>query len=135
MEFFATVEKVIDGNTLQAQLGIASLPKFCASITQVMSHDGNEGEIYCSWGLFFIRREPIRGGVRFTLPKCPNTLAWTVTSGLPPNGLAAQAGRPAESGFTPSVRQCQDHNSNVFAQGLPQTIARRRGLAIRAMCR
>lgn len=84
MEFFATAEKIIDGDVLQARLDIASLPTFCASVTQVLSHDGNEGEIYCSWGLFFVRREPIRGGVRFTLPKCPNTLAWTITTGLPP---------------------------------------------------
>jgi hypothetical protein len=84
MEFFATAEKIIDGDALQARLDIASLPAFCASITQVLSQDGNEGEIYCTWGLFFVRREPIRGGVRFTLPKCPNTLAWTVTTGLPP---------------------------------------------------
>jgi len=84
MEFFATAEKIIAGDALQARLDIASLPTFCASITQVLSHDSNEGEIYCVWGLFFIRREPIRGGVRFTLPKCPNTLAWTITTGLPP---------------------------------------------------
>lgn len=84
MEFFAATEKIIDGDALQARLDIASLPTFCASITQVLSHEGNEGEIYCTWGLFFVRREPIRGGVRFTLPKCPNTLAWTITTGLPP---------------------------------------------------
>ena len=84
MEFFATAEKIIDGDTLQARLDIASLPTFCASVTQVLSHEGNEGEIYCTWGLFFIRREPIRGGVRFTLPKCPNTLAWTITTGFAP---------------------------------------------------
>lgn len=84
MEFFATADRTIDGNALQARLDIASLPTFCASINQVLSQDGNEGEIYCVWGPFFIRREPIRGGVRFTLPKCPNTLAWTVTTGLPP---------------------------------------------------
>ncbi|MEK7207394.1 MAG: hypothetical protein AAB134_05880 [Pseudomonadota bacterium] len=84
MEFFATAEKIIDGDALQARLDIVSLPLFCASITQVLSHDGNEGEIYCTWGLFFVRREPIRGGVRFTLPKCPNTIAWTITIGLPP---------------------------------------------------
>jgi len=84
MEFFAAAEKIIDGNVLQTRLDIASLPTYCASITQVLSQDGNEGEMYCSWGLFFVRREPIRGGVRFTLPKCPNTLAWTITTGLPP---------------------------------------------------
>lgn len=31
-----------------------------------------------------MQRQKIRGGVRFALLACPNTLAWTVTSGFPP---------------------------------------------------
>jgi hypothetical protein len=42
--------------------------------------DLDAGEIYCLWGQFEVRREPIRDGVRFTLPGCPNALAWTVTA-------------------------------------------------------
>lgn len=84
MEFFAVVDKHIDANALRARLDIASLPSLCASISRVLSHDGDRGEIYCTWGQFIVHREPIRGGVRFTLPTCPNTLAWTVTTGIPP---------------------------------------------------
>lgn len=37
------------------------------------------------WGHFALRRENINGGVRFTMPTCPNSLAWTVTTGFPPS--------------------------------------------------
>ncbi len=84
MEFFAVVDKHSDADILRARLDIASLPSWCASIGTVLSHAGDRGEIYCVWGQFIVHREPIRGGVRFTLPKCPNALAWTVTTGLPP---------------------------------------------------
>jgi hypothetical protein len=36
------------------------------------------------WGQFIAHREPIRGGVRFTLPNRPNALAWTIITGFPP---------------------------------------------------
>ena len=84
MEFYAFADKHIDVDTLQARLDIRSLPTYCASISQLLSHDGDHGEIYCAWGQFIVRRELIRGGVRFTLPKCPNALAWTITTGFPP---------------------------------------------------
>ena len=84
MEFFAVADKLTDADTLQARLDIASLPRFCASISQLLSQAGARGEIYCVWGQFEVHRQPIRGGVRFTLPTCLNTLAWTITTGLPP---------------------------------------------------
>ena len=84
MEFFAVVDKHSDAEALRARLDIASLPSWCASISTVLSHDGDRGEIYCVWGQFIVHREPIRGGVRFTLPTCPNALAWTVTTDHPP---------------------------------------------------
>lgn len=84
MEFFAIADKQTTADALQAQLDIASLPSWCASISTVLSQDGHCGEIYCVWGQFIVCRELIRGGVRFTLPKCPNALAWTVTTGFPP---------------------------------------------------
>jgi hypothetical protein len=37
------------------------------------------GEIDCLWGQFAVHREHIRDGLRFTLPDCPNALAWTTT--------------------------------------------------------
>ena len=84
MEFFAIADMRTTADALQAQLDITSLPSWCASIGTVLSHDGDRGEIYCVWGQFIVHREPIRGGVRFTLPNCPNALAWTVTTGFAP---------------------------------------------------
>ena len=37
------------------------------------------------WGQFHLRREKINGGVRFTMPDCPNALSVTITTGNPPN--------------------------------------------------
>lgn len=84
MEFFRELDMASEEARLQQELTIASLPRFCSEISEVLSETGDEGEVYCLWGSFQVRRECIRGGVRFTMPGCPNSLAWTVTSGLPP---------------------------------------------------
>lgn len=84
MEFFATAGRQTTADALQARLDVASLASWCNSINQVLSHDGDRGEIYCVWGQFMVHREPIRGGVRFTLPDCPNAVAWTITTGFAP---------------------------------------------------
>ncbi len=85
MEFFGILEHcAADAGQLQAQVRIDTLPEICASIDKVLDNQGEQGEIYCLWGQFAVRREIIRGGVRFSLPGCPNALAWTVTTELPP---------------------------------------------------
>ncbi|MFA7095351.1 MAG: hypothetical protein WC383_02570 [Gammaproteobacteria bacterium] len=84
MEFFAEIDFAVDEAALQRLLTIERLPQLCASIDSVLEDGGEQGRIYCVWGEFPVRREPIRGGARFTLPTCPNALAWTVTTGLPP---------------------------------------------------
>lgn len=84
MEYFAIAEAAADEARLQHELTVASLPRFCDSIDQVLEDHGDHGEIYCLWGQFEVHREAINGGVRFTLPHCPNALAWTVIAGFPP---------------------------------------------------
>ena len=84
MEFFARLEPDINSAELQQHLTIAALPRVCESIDNVMEDHGSSGRIYCIWGEFAINRELIKGGVRFSLPGCPNNLAWTVTTDLPP---------------------------------------------------
>lgn len=84
MEFFREVPMRCDVERLQQNLTIANLPHFCSEIGEVLSEDGEAGEIYCLWGSFQVHRECIKGGVRFSLSNCPNALAWTVTSGLAP---------------------------------------------------
>ena len=84
MEFFRTVAAATDAEQLQRKLTIEELPRWCRAIDEVLSCQGEEGEIYCLWGQFPVRREMIEGGVRFTLPSCPNALQWTATTGGAP---------------------------------------------------
>ncbi len=85
MEFFGTACIGADAGALEQQVTVERLPDWCASIDSVLEQSGDSGRIYCVWGEFEVRRETIRGGVRFSLPGCPNALAWTVTTGLPPD--------------------------------------------------
>ena len=79
MEFFASLPIDCDETQLQRRLQIASLTQGCSLIERVLSAESERGEIYCLWGQFEVRREALRGGVRFSLPGCPNALAWTIT--------------------------------------------------------
>ena len=79
MEFYASVPIDCDEIRLQRRLQIASLAQGCNLIERVLSAEGERGEIFCLWGQFEVRREALRGGVRFSLPGCPNALAWTIT--------------------------------------------------------
>jgi hypothetical protein len=83
MEFFEETDAV-DSDVLQLQglLTISSMPHLCASISEVLSDDGDSGVIYCLWGEFTIHREALKYGIRFSMPACPNALAWTITRGL-----------------------------------------------------
>ena len=45
----------------------------------MLADEGERGVVYCVWGEFIVHREELRHGVRFSMPKCPNALAWTVT--------------------------------------------------------
>ncbi|EGV16165.1 hypothetical protein [Thiocapsa marina] len=82
MEFFATARLLATPDQLRDRITGPRLADCCDAIDRVLDwrEDLDAGEIYCLWGQFEVRREPIRGGVRFTLPGCPNALAWTVTA-------------------------------------------------------
>ncbi len=80
MEFFAKIKnKNIDKDRLKKTLSIARLPELCASIDKVLLDNTDSGKIYCLWGEFEINREELDFGIRFSLPHCPNALAWTIT--------------------------------------------------------
>lgn len=81
MEFFEQVKNSrLDKEQLKQLLSIARLPELCASIDSVISDEGETGVIYCLWGEFAINREKLEYGVRFSLPKCPKALAWSITT-------------------------------------------------------
>ena len=79
MEFFAYVKNNFSSEYLQQNITIENLSSLCASIDKVLEHKGEHGVIYCLWGEFVVSRECINGGVRFSLPGCPNNIAWSIT--------------------------------------------------------
>ena len=82
MEFFARARHELTAEGLARHITGPALAAHCDAIDRVLHwrEDRDEGEIYCLWGQFAARREVIRQGVRFTLPGCPNALAWTLTA-------------------------------------------------------
>lgn len=80
MEFFEEI-KCVSTNVkqLHEMLSINNLPKLCSSINTVIRDDISKGSIYCLWGEFDINREELNHGIRFSLPNCPNALAWSIT--------------------------------------------------------
>jgi hypothetical protein len=80
MEFFREVHCPGLGiPSLKQSLTIRNLPSLCASISTAVPRTESEGDLYCLWGAFTVRRDEIRNGVRYALLDCPHALAWTVT--------------------------------------------------------
>jgi len=81
MEYFQQINNVeIDAGQLTSLLTVSALPGLCRSIDRVISDNHTDGVIYCLWGQFRVNREELRHGVRFSMPDCPNALAWTITA-------------------------------------------------------
>lgn len=83
MEFF----RIIDKQTTEEQLQTKIHPKSIEEFTETMLFlESNENTFLGAtlWGEFNISYNKIKGGVRFALLDCPNALAWTITSGFPP---------------------------------------------------
>lgn len=84
MEFFAIADVNISAQELQ-KLNVAELDRYCAEIDRVLEiHSEDSAQVYCVWGEFTVQRQLINGGLRFSLPACPNALAWTLTTDLEP---------------------------------------------------
>jgi hypothetical protein len=65
---------------LKALLTIRDLPALCASIHAATPESDGTGDIHCLWGVFNLRRDELRNGVRYALLDCPHALAWTITA-------------------------------------------------------
>ncbi|MFZ5764493.1 MAG: hypothetical protein ACOY4H_02725 [Thermodesulfobacteriota bacterium] len=85
MEFFEFADVTTTPEEIVVRLSPDALPGFCDAIEAVEEEGEADLVIYfLHWGRFHIRRELVMGGVRFSVPDCPNALAWTVTTGYPP---------------------------------------------------
>jgi len=82
MEFFKEIKTAHHHNTINLEqlLTIHNLPVLCQSIHSVMLDQQQSGSIYCVWGEFKINREELKYGIRFSLPECPNSLSWSITT-------------------------------------------------------
>ena len=88
MEFFRDLSNVnVESADLKTLVTIKNLPELCDSIDTVIHDNGNDGAIYCLWGEFKVNREELKHGIRFSMPGCPNALAWTVTADQDENSV------------------------------------------------
>jgi len=84
LEFFTIVDVKTSVESIQA-LSVEKLNQYCGDIDKILRVDNEDrATVYCIWGKFSVHRQIINGGIRFTLPNCPNALAWTITTGFDP---------------------------------------------------
>jgi hypothetical protein len=84
MEFFAIADVNMASEAIREKITLAALPDYCESFALVDCLGKDSCEVESIWGRFQVTRQEITGGLRFTMPTCPNCFAWTITSGLPP---------------------------------------------------
>ncbi|MEW6595071.1 MAG: hypothetical protein AB1413_09405 [Thermodesulfobacteriota bacterium] len=85
MEFFAFAEVRTSEEAIRSKVSIDTLPFYCEEIEAVDEAEELGRVIYFRhWGRFHVVSAHVMGGVRFWVPDCPNALAWTVTTGYPP---------------------------------------------------
>ena len=84
MEFFRTIDVESNETDLRDSLKLNNLEQFSNLMFSLGESTEANSPIGGLWGEFTLRRSPISGGIRFDLMECPNALAWTITTGLPP---------------------------------------------------
>ena len=83
MEFFRIIDKQVTEELIKEKINPESLDKFTESMF-FLEESATNFSGATLWGEFLISYDKINGGVRFTLLDCPNALAWTITTGFPP---------------------------------------------------
>ncbi|MDP2088778.1 MAG: hypothetical protein Q8J84_05200 [Flavobacteriaceae bacterium] len=83
MEFFRTINVQTTENQLQNLLSFENINDIIESLF-VIDYEKDTANITGIWEEFTLKRDNIKGGVRFALIECPNALTWTITTGFPP---------------------------------------------------
>ncbi|HEX5742319.1 MAG TPA: hypothetical protein VFY09_00295 [Flavobacteriaceae bacterium] len=83
MEFFRIIDIKSTENQLQQLLSFKNINDIIESLF-VIDFEKDTANITGIWEEFTLKRDEIKGGVRFALVECPNALAWTITTGFPP---------------------------------------------------
>lgn len=83
MEFFKIINVQTTENQLQNSLIFENFKELTDSLP-ILNFENDTANCTGIWGDFTLKREPIKGGLRFALIECPNALAWTITSGFSP---------------------------------------------------
>ncbi|MFD0975672.1 hypothetical protein [Salinimicrobium gaetbulicola] len=84
MEFFKILDLKTSEEGIQTHLTLENLDTYSSDLFPLQSSESDRVQIGGIWGEFTLLYQTIAGGVRFALKECPNALAWTVTTGLPP---------------------------------------------------
>lgn len=84
MEYFRIIDKQVTEAQIQEQIKPSTLEDFTETMFVLEDISDSEFKGVTLWGDFNISYYKIKGGVRFTLLDCPNALAWTITTGFPP---------------------------------------------------
>lgn len=83
MEFFKIIDIETSPEWIQENISIENLEKITET-NFALEKKGEVALVGTLWGEFELSFDKINGGVRFALTSCPNALAWTITTGFPP---------------------------------------------------
>ncbi|MCB2196819.1 MAG: hypothetical protein KQH79_13240 [Bacteroidetes bacterium] len=83
MEKFNIIDLDVDEHWIHEHITLENLDKITET-NFVLEKKGSDALIGTLWGEFDVSYDKINGGVRFALTSCPNALAWTITTGFPP---------------------------------------------------
>lgn len=83
MEYFKIIDIDTNQDWIQKNITIENLEEITET-NFVLEKRDRTALIGTLWGEFELSFDKINGGVRFALTSCPNALAWTITTGYPP---------------------------------------------------
>jgi len=85
MEFFRIIKVKTQEKYIQKALTLNNLDAISNDLFVIGNQNKKEATVGGIWGEFTLIRSKINGGIRFALLECPNALAWTITTGFPPD--------------------------------------------------